>query len=37
MIYSFPGPTTSTHSWKKLTAGQAAIILAWIKDGAKNN
>jgi hypothetical protein len=37
LIYAFPGPTTSTHTWKKLTAGQAAIILAWIKDGAKNN
>jgi|WetSurMetagenome_2_1015567.scaffolds.fasta_scaffold1533528_1 hypothetical protein len=37
LIYSFPGPKTSTHTWKKLTAGQAAIILAWIKDGAKNN
>ncbi len=37
MIYTFPGPTTATHSWKKLTAGEAAIILQWIKQGAKNN
>ena len=37
LIYAFPAPTTSTHTWKKFTAGQAAIILAWIKDGAKNN
>jgi hypothetical protein len=37
LIYSFPAPTTGTHSWKKYTAGEAAIILAWIKDGANNN
>ena len=37
MIYTFPGPTTATHSWKKLTTGEAAIILQWIKQGAKNN
>ena len=37
MIYTFPGPTTATHSWKKLTAGEAAIILQWVKQGAKNN
>jgi len=37
LIYSFPAPATSTHTWKKYTAGEAAIILAWITDGAKNN
>jgi len=37
MIYSFPAPATGTHTWKKYTAGEAAIILAWIKEGAKNN
>lgn len=37
IIYSTPAPSTSTHSWKKYTAGEAAIILAWIKDGTKNN
>ncbi len=36
-IYSFPAPTSSTHTWKKYTAGDAAILLAWIKEGAKNN
>ena len=36
-IYSFPTPTTTSHTWKKYTAGEAAIILAWIKEGAKNN
>jgi len=34
-IYSIPG--SSSHAWKGYTAGEAAIILAWIKDGAKNN
>ncbi len=37
IIYSFPAPTTGTHPWKKYTAGEAALILKWIKDGAKNN
>ena len=37
IIYNFPGPTTSTHSWKKLTAGEDEIILQWITQGAKNN
>jgi len=37
MIYTFPGPTTATHTWKKYTAGEAAVILQWIKQGAKNN
>ncbi len=37
MIYTFPAPATASHTWKKYTAGEAAIILAWITDGAKNN
>ena len=37
VIYSYPAPATGTHAWKKYSAGEAAIILAWIKDGAKNN
>jgi len=37
LIYAFPSPTTSTHTWKKYKASEAAIVLAWIKDGAKNN
>jgi len=36
-IYTFAGPTTSTHTWKKLTAADDAIILQWITQGAKNN
>lgn len=34
-IYAAPG--SNSHSWKKYTAPEAAIILAWIKEGAKNN
>jgi len=37
LIYTVPAPTTAGHTWKKYTAGEAAIILAWITDGAKNN
>ncbi len=36
-IYTFAGPTTATHTWKKLSAGEAAIILNWVTQGAKNN
>ena len=36
-IITFPGPTTSTHNWKKLSAGEAATILQWVTQGAKNN
>lgn len=36
-IYKYPSPTTSTHSQKKYTAAQAAIVLGWIAQGAKNN
>ena len=36
-IYTFAGPTATTHTWKKLSAGEAAIILQWITQGAKNN
>jgi hypothetical protein len=36
-IYSYLAPATSTHTWKKYSAGEATIILAWITEGAKNN
>jgi len=36
-LLTFPGPTTASHTWKKLSAGEAALILAWINEGAKNN
>ena len=37
LIYSYPSPSTSTHNWKKYTAGEAALILQWIEEGAENN
>lgn len=36
-IYSIPAPTTSTHTHKKYTASEAAIVLKWIEEGAQNN
>jgi hypothetical protein len=36
-IYTFPSPTSGTHSWKKYTTAEAALLLAWITEGAKNN
>lgn len=36
-IYTFPAPTTSVHSWKKLSANEATLLLTWIQEGAKNN
>jgi hypothetical protein len=37
IIYSFPSPDSDTHTWKKYTASQAALVLQWIEKGAKNN
>lgn len=35
-IYTVPHPELGSH-YKKYTATQAALILAWIQQGAKNN
>lgn len=37
VIYKYLAPSTSTHNWKKYTAGEAALILQWIEEGAENN
>lgn len=38
LIYWEPSPdNTSAHTWKKYTASQAALVLQWIKQGAKDN
>ncbi len=37
IIYTEPNPDTSVHTHKKYTANQAALVLAWIQQGAKNN
>ena len=37
LIYKVPAPNSSTHRHKVFSGQQAALILAWIKQGAKNN
>jgi hypothetical protein len=36
-IYQFPHPSSATHGFKKYTHVQAALVLAWIEQGAENN
>jgi len=36
-IYQFPLSSSPSHGFKKYTPAQAALILAWIKQGAPNN
>jgi hypothetical protein len=36
-IYTYCSPETTTHMRKKYNAAQAALILGWIQQGAKNN
>jgi len=36
-IYAYPQPGTPSHSFKKYTHVQAALVLSWIKQGAENN
>jgi hypothetical protein len=36
-IYTEAAPSTAVHTWKKYTSNEAALLLAWIKEGAKNN
>ncbi len=36
-IYTYPGPSSNTHSWKKYSDSEAALILFWIEQGALNN
>ncbi len=36
-IYKYASPATTTHAQKKYNSAQAAKILLWIQQGAKNN
>jgi hypothetical protein len=36
-IYQHPHPSSTTHGFKKYTHAQAALVLAWITQGAENN
>ncbi len=37
IIYAYPLKASSTHSWKKYSDSQAALLLQWIQQGALNN
>lgn len=37
LIYKYCSPETTTHMRKKYNSAQAALVLGWIKQGAKNN
>jgi hypothetical protein len=37
ILYNYPNPASSTHTWKKFSAADAQLILIWIQQGAKNN
>jgi hypothetical protein len=37
LIYTYPSPETSTHSWAKYSATDAAYVLGWIAEGALDN
>ena len=37
LIYTYPNPTSGTHSYKKYTTKEAALVLQWIQEGAENN
>ena len=37
LIYTYPNPTSTMHTWKKYSAAEAQLVLTWIQQGAKNN
>ena len=37
LIYTYPNPTTATHSYRKYSTTEAALLLKWIEEGAVNN
>lgn len=37
LIYTHPNPDTSEHNWAKYSEAEAAEVLTWITQGAKNN
>ncbi len=37
LIYTYPNPTSGTHSYKKYTTTEAALLLKWIEEGALDN
>lgn len=37
LIYTYPHPTSATHTYRKYTDQEAFLILTWIEEGAENN
>ena len=37
LIYTYPNPNSSTHSYRKYTEEEAFLLLTWIEEGAENN
>ena len=37
IIYQYPHPSGSMHTWKKYTEAEAQTVLIWIQQGALNN
>jgi len=37
LIYTYPSPATTIHTWKKYSAAEAQLVLTWLQQGAKNN
>lgn len=37
IIYYYPAPQSSEHSWSKYTEDEAALVKVWIEQGALNN
>lgn len=37
IIYDYPSPQSSSHSWKKYTVDESNLVLGWISQGALDN
>ena len=37
LIYTYPNPSSGTHSYKKYSDQEAFLLLTWIQEGAENN
>jgi hypothetical protein len=37
LIYTYPNPTSATHTYRKYTDQEAFLLLTWIQEGAENN
>lgn len=37
LIYTYPNPTSGTHSYRKYTTTEANLLLKWIEEGALDN